>query len=265
LFPRKLIRARKGLALERTEAALFVWLWARQVGLDAGWALARPAPLGPGGPVSPAGFTHALVLMAIDGQTRWIDPSCRVCAPFELPPDLEGADVLSKWAEATPQPTPGSMTVEHGEQGQSRIHLEGSAALSLRLADEPSASLGAAIVEQTGMEEPGAGIDLVVEGSPDPLAIDVVVPWVGTRVLRRRGETVPFEAATALLSYARTQDEDGWIEERLTVQSRTLTPEALRALQDFRSAPPEAAQPDAQAPAPDQEQDEPADDEREEL
>ena len=107
LWPRKLAKARRSAALSPSEAALVMWLYARQLQIDADWAVVRPASSGPGQGPSPAGYNAPALRVRIGADERWIDPACAVCAPFELPPELEGASAIGPGSESTPAPSVG--------------------------------------------------------------------------------------------------------------------------------------------------------------
>lgn len=246
LWPRKLVKARKSGVLTSTEAALILWLYARQAGLRADWALARPAHDGPGYASSPAGYRHGLVRLGGGDDVRWIDPSCRVCGPFELPPHLEGASVLSPGATSTPPPTEGSDALSQVEEGL-RWRLVGPPALQLRLDMQsiPQAERGdaiaervggpgAALVEVEGLGTAGAPIVATVEPGEglgyDPLALPppgpdgtVWLDWVGTRAHRWQSDDDPgpAEVTAGPLTYRRVVT-DGLIEEVLVVSERRI-------------------------------------------
>ncbi len=261
LWPRKLVKARRSLALTRTEMALTLWLYARQLRLDADWALARPATLGRGPAQSPAGFTQALVRVTHQGEDRWIDPVCTVCGPFELPPDLEGASVLGVDG-ATPPPTPGRhlVTVRDGEV---EWQLQGPPALLLRmwLAELPehelSAALashvggvGARLVALEGLERAGAPIRVVTTRGDgalvDPIRLPVPrddgtawVPWVGERRVEWPDHDLPDASVEAgPLRWSRTRRDDR-IVERLVVDERLLAAADVAEIDRARYAPPQ--------------------------
>lgn len=183
--PRPLHASLKSGALSPQEAAWVLSLWARQAGLDASWAWVRPAELGPGSPVSPAGYVEGALAVQIGGQTRWIDVGCASCAPFELRPSLEGASAISRAHLRTSEPTRGAARLAVAEDTFA-LKLEGPAALLLReelrgvQADARGAWLaaryggeGAALVAIDGVEQAGAPIRLAVRGGrpTDPLAL----------------------------------------------------------------------------------------------
>ncbi len=210
LFVRPLVKARRSGALTPTEAMVVTWLYARQLRFDAHWAFARPAPaetLAPDAPEprSPSGYDAPLLLVVTPSGDRWLDPTCGACGPFELPPELEGARLLTSADRArTPEPTPGSLRVEvTGDEVV--VDASGPPALLLRRAldgvpkDERSRALAAAVAgpgarlrEATGVERGGEPLHLVaVRGDglvPDPTALPAPaadgtawLDWVGTR------------------------------------------------------------------------------------
>jgi hypothetical protein len=259
LWPRKLVKARRSGALTSTEAALVLWLYARQAGIRAEWALARPAPEGPGYRTTPAGYTHGLVRLGSGDEVLWVDPSCRVCAPFELPPELQGADVLSPGALSTPPPQPGASSLEEVDDGSLHWHLEGPPALMLRrwlqgvaLAERPAAVAervagpGATLRSIEGLGQAGAPIDAVVVPGDglqlDPLAMLPApegaahwVDWVGTRSASWSTDDDPGPAELAIegLTYRRTVSE-GRVSEHLELTERTVDPSAVTLLEALR-------------------------------
>ncbi|MEZ4316586.1 MAG: hypothetical protein R3F61_03760 [Myxococcota bacterium] len=255
LFPRKLVKARKSGALTSVEAALIVWVQATQARVPTSWAVVFPANRGTGWHTSPEGYTEGLVAVSLDGETRWIDPSCTVCAPFELRPELEGADMLSPIGLRTPEPREGRMSVVDAD-GRRTVDLEGPAALSLRLwltslpaPDRPaalSARFGgesAVLVGSEGLATPGEPIRIVLEGTglPDPL----VPPegawwgWIGERRWERTAteDDRPLHEHQADLCWtART--ESGRRTEILEVRSRTIPETVGAAVEAARHAAP---------------------------
>jgi len=253
LWPRRLVKAKKSEALTSTEAMLITWLYARQAGLRAEWALARPAPDGPGHAASPAGYTHGLLRLGGGDDVRWLDPSCTVCGPFELPPHLEGADVLSPVTATTPAPTEGrEVLVWDGDA--LRWELTGPPALLLRLwLDElpvdararalaaRGAGPGAVVTEVSGLAEAGERITVRAQRRDglvyDPLALPVAdvdseaawFDWVGTRVhtFPTTDDPGPAEVEAGPLHYRRTVT-DGVVIERLTVAERLVGQEHLQ-------------------------------------
>ncbi len=254
LWPRRLGKARKSGVLSRTEATLVMWLYARQQRLRADWAIARPASSGPGATHSPAGYTAALLRVEHEGEVRWIDPECSVCAPFELPPDLEGADVLSRADTTTPPPTVGRLDVVVSNDGEVTWDLQGPPALALRLwlADVPThrtealaerlGGPGASLVILEGLGDAGAPVHLVLRPGqglwPDPLSLPLPadddfgwLDWVGTRTVRWPEHPLPEVQAThGPLVYGRKVADDGGIIETLEVSARLIPGEHLRAM-----------------------------------
>ncbi|MCB9684920.1 MAG: hypothetical protein H6738_15620 [Alphaproteobacteria bacterium] len=247
LFPRRLHKARKSGALTPLEATLTVWLYATQLKLDATWALVRPAPEGPGHPASPAGFVRPLVRVTVDGESRWIDPSCTVCAPFEVHPDLEDADALGPQVEHTGPVTPGVLRVSlDGERVA--WHAEGPPALlaRLRLQSLPDdqrgralaalvAGAGATLVSVEGLENAGEPIDVVARRGTGPVPDPTTLPtpgadgsawlsWVGVRELIGANAEPTGEREVAAATLAR-RDEDGRSVVTLTVRDRLIPPD----------------------------------------
>lgn len=254
LWPRRLQAARRSGVVSPTEAALVTWLYAQQLGLQADWALVRPAPRGPGAPTSPAGLEHALVRLELDGEVRWVDPSCAVCGPFELPPDLEGATALGPGIDHTPDPTPGRWVAEV-DAATIRWRLEGPPALLLRawLADLPAderasglaermAGPGATLLQVDGVGEPGSPITALARRgsglSADPLSLPVPrsddtawVPWIGERTVRWIGRSEePGSGEAGPLRWNRVAVGDDLVE-TLHVSERLLSAEHVRAFE----------------------------------
>lgn len=257
LWPRKLIRARGSGVLSDSEAMLILWVYAQQAAMQADWALARDASRGPGFRTTPAGYDRPLLRIEGGDEVRWIDPGCTVCAPFELRPELEGADVLSPTALRTPPPTEGRQEVVVGAD-KVRWTLSGPAALRLRLWLEPMAGdeRGTALAER--LAGPGAtlvgtqGIDvageaIVIEANRaggvvlDPLALPAVGPegawldWVGERVRSFRTDDDVHEATfqSEAVDYRRTAVE-GVVTERLTVRARQVPAADARVIEALR-------------------------------
>ena len=200
LWPRKLVRARRSGAITPMEATLTLVAWARQLGAEADWVLARPAALGPGSEQSPAGFVHPLLWVRLGEEVRWMDAACGVCAPFELPPEVEGASALGPRVVATPEPSPGSLHATWAEDSVT-WRLEGAAALHLRrwlgsLGSERKRALaehvggqGAVLRSVAGLDDAGAPVEIVTsrgDAPPDPTAEPepgTFVPWMGPRTL----------------------------------------------------------------------------------
>ncbi|MEM6928658.1 MAG: hypothetical protein AAF602_17100, partial [Myxococcota bacterium] len=137
LWPRKLRRAHRAGVLTPTEAALTLWLMARQVGFSAGWAMVRPAtgPDDAGAFRSPAGFDRpVVVLYDLPGANGpvFLDPACEACGPFELPLELWDAPVLAPGLDRTPPPPRGNIEVGIDDEGRRTYRFEGPAALELR-------------------------------------------------------------------------------------------------------------------------------------
>ena len=80
--------------------------------VPSAWGIVMPAPVGEGFYSSPAGYTEGIVGVQTNDGAVWIDVGCRLCAPFELRPHLEGAAMLCPAGPRTPAPTPGAVTVE---------------------------------------------------------------------------------------------------------------------------------------------------------
>lgn len=271
LWVRKLIGARNSGGLTPTEAAVMAWLYALQGRLDARWVLVRPAPDGPGGDASPAGYRSMVVRVDHDGETRWLDPACAVCAPFELRPELEGASALGQEVDHTSDPSPGRWTAAWGPDFV-RWELTGPAALELRrwLQDLPAsdrhdalagrmAGPGASLVEAEGLDQPGAPIRVAARGGTgvraDPLALPPVrpdgtvwLPWVGVRErLVSGGELPPANADGGAIAFDRSRTDDGVVTERLEVRQRLVPAAAVAAVDAARATTP-PVEPTAESP-----------------
>jgi len=257
LWPRRLVKARKAESVTSTEAMLILWLYARQAGLRAEWALTRPAPAGPGHASSPAGYTHGLLRLGTGDDIRWLDPSCTVCAPFELPPHLEGGDILCPATDQGPQPSEGREVLVH-DGDDLRWELTGPAALLLRLwlddvpAEERAKRLGqrlagpgTVVTSVTGLGEAGEPITVRARRGDgllyDPLALPPPDPdgawldWIGPRVHTFPTDDDPggAEITAGPLHYRRTVT-DGTVVERLTVSDRLVAPEHLQQVELLR-------------------------------
>jgi hypothetical protein len=206
LWPRRLRKALASRLLTGPEGAAVLALYMRQADFPARMTLVRPADRGPGDDVCPAGFDAALVRVIVDGVTHWMDPGCPSCAVFELRPELEGATAFAEDVAETPPPTPGVEAITVAGN-QLAVHLEGPAALGLRiaLAEMPSdrraqflaerfGGAGAALVSAEGISTAGSAIDLKIQGTlaEDPLAMPPARPdgtswlgWVGVRTVTR--------------------------------------------------------------------------------
>ena len=206
LWVRKLVKARKSGGLTPVETALYIWIWSMQAQMPAEWVLVRPATSPTGGNVSPAGYTDMLVRITLDGETRWIDPSCGTCASFEVRTDLLGAQALSASVDTTPPPQEGHWTTVMSDEWV-RWELDGPAALALRqwLQTVPEdqqwpalaarmAGEGAELVEAEGVSDPGEPIRVAARGGTEDrthgLTFDapdadgsVWTGWSGDRIL----------------------------------------------------------------------------------
>jgi len=294
LFPRKLIRARKSGSLSETEAMLILWLQAHELALDAQWLLVRPATDGPGYTTSPAGYDHGLLLVGLDGESRWIDPACMVCGPFEVRPFLEEASALGGGLIRTGAPTPGVWSALVGGDGV-RWELAGSAALALRMWLDPIPSTErrqalaermagphATLVDVTGVGEAGAPITATATRGggiiTDPLSLpplrDDGTTWVdtvGERWVRWAGREAPESTYEGdALSYRR-YTEEGDLIEVLTVRQREIGASDVEGLQNARAltrspapAPVEGDGSPAEAPAAPEQEPEPAEEPSEE-
>lgn len=257
LWPRKLVKARKGGLVSDTEAMLILWLYGRQAGLRTDWALVRPAHLGPIDLAVPSGFSGALVRIDGGDEVRFIDAGCLVCAPFEVRPWLEGGTVLSPAGLDTPPPQPGVSELVVGDEEVS-WHVEGPPALLLRLWLEPVPASergralaeriggpGARLLASEGIAEAGAPIDVrVLRGKGlalDPLALPPAdddgawADWVGVRTRRfEAGDVHGASWSDEGTRYTRTVHE-GVVTEVLELDQRAVPRETARVLSALRA------------------------------
>ena len=254
--PRGLHRARRTGAVTSVEAALILRLYALQAHMQATWVLVRPARRGPGWEVVPEGYDQGLLRIAHEGEIRWIDPTCTVCAPFELRPDLEGASALGPGVTETPPPTPGRLEVRVAD-GHTTAELAGPAALLLREAlaaipDEHRQGWLAhrfggprsTLLAVSGIPDLGEPLSVEVEGVDglDPLALPRVegesawLPWVGVRVLDAPGGCGPAELTTEALAWSRTCPSEGRRHETLEVHTRRVPTADLAAVREARAS-----------------------------
>ena len=165
---------------------------------------ATPVPVRPGRAegdgVTPTGFTAAVVVLTVDGERTWIDPTCRLCAPGELPPELWDAPALAEGVARTPAAPMGRIDLAL-DGGALQVALDPAAALAVRrmlLAHPPSergAALGAAFaggaaLRARGLATPGAPVrpdfdrPPTADGGPpalgDPAADPPRAPWPST-------------------------------------------------------------------------------------
>lgn len=252
LWPRKLLKARRSGVVTSVEAALFTSQWAKALRMDALLVLVRPAPLGEGPEISPASYDQAVIAIHYEGELRWQDPTCTVCAPYELRPDMEGASAYAWSLHDTRAPTPGSIVATTSGESTS-YELAGSAALSLRLALQnglgPERTVRAAnwlagggtLTSVEGLAEAGEPVTAVVSaGRPRfwPSRDEdgsTWMGWVGERqwVGAPTGPDSTFE--TDAIGWSRTTT-DGVTTEVLLVKDRRVSGEIRDALAVRREA-----------------------------
>jgi hypothetical protein len=224
-WPRQIMRARRSGVVTPVEAALILRAYALQSKLEADWALVRPASEGPGHTLCPVGYDVGLLRIIHEGETRWIDPGCAACSPFEVRPDLLGASAIGPWVDGTPEPPPGSSRIVVEAGTRVTWTLTGPAALELRLWLEtrPSdgrsellaariAGAGARLVSATGVGDAGADIVIVADAAdarslppPDEVLLPAPRPdgglflsWIGPRSYRWSDEgSAPVEVSVA--------------------------------------------------------------------
>jgi hypothetical protein len=180
------------------EAAMTGALLLQQAHLDATWVLARPRTLGPREALAPVGFDEGLVRVEHQGRAAWIDVGCEACGPFEIRPELVGAEAIGPGPDvvgvvAAPGGLPqgvvlrdglwstegalapsgvGVVRLEVGAPTEAGLvpttwRLEGADALALRreLADVPPGQRLAALRHLLGAP---AGAEVSVEGLAEP-------------------------------------------------------------------------------------------------
>ncbi|MBX2799063.1 MAG: hypothetical protein KTR31_15410 [Myxococcales bacterium] len=260
VWVRPLVKARRSGALTPTEAAIVLVLYARQLQLQADWVLVRPAWRGKGPEQGLSGYVHPLVRLVLEDQAAWVDPTCDVCGPFELPAHLQGASALSPSVQNTPSPRPGSWHVTVTE-AEVRWELTGTAALELRrwLMGLPAAGrtralaarmagAGARLGAIEGLAEAGEPVRAVARRGAglfaDPLDLpspgpagDVWLDWIGERQVTWLDRPQPAEVTEAELSegitYRRVAAEEGW-SEVLSADRRGLGADHLAQLRELR-------------------------------
>ncbi len=184
LRPRRLVRLQRSGWSTPWESALLLSRLLRQARLAATPIPVRPRSSGPVPPEVPVGYTQAVIFVedAEQGkQTAWgpgyfLSPTCRVCAPGELPPGLWGSQVL----------TPGQQNLPLGPEPEIRVEQQGTAlslslsppaalALRIRLLGVSPSERAAALPEllglpalalqsQEGLQSPGSEVALVLGG-----------------------------------------------------------------------------------------------------
>ncbi len=140
----------------------------------------RPSTWGLVDGASPGGHDRAAVRLRLDGVESWLDPTCPVCAPGELAPDLWGAQALADGIDRSPPPPAATIGGSLSEDGVLDLILNPPAALVLRLAlldsppDERGARLpalmglpGATLLEQEGLGSPGQPVRLRLRVDPE--------------------------------------------------------------------------------------------------
>ncbi|MEN0062013.1 MAG: hypothetical protein AAGA48_07650 [Myxococcota bacterium] len=199
LWPRKLRSAWRSGAITPTEAALTTRLFARQLGFEADWGFVQAdAPPEASAEGSPARFTHPVVIMrGLDGMDdpSFIDPSCEVCATFELPFALWDAPVLSPGLGRTPPPPIGAVSVDALPQGDGDViyvFYKTHALLARRLAAsgvDLTQWLGGpgATGEVEGLDRLGENVKVVVR-NPTTLYDPLRLPQTAARVRVRPGK-----------------------------------------------------------------------------
>ena len=209
LHPRPLNAAWRSEWATAVEQGLILHRMLGQERFRPGWVLTGDNP----DLATLTGFDTALVTVRMDGEVRWIDPGCTVCAVGELPTrwaghPAVGIDVTSAGDDPRPNAGLAPYTTEVpvaagrltrsmalvGDRFHVRFHAVGAAALWLRealvgvdpalrpqrLADVlgmPDATL----VSATGLPDAGAPVTLELEGgrAPGDPACGEDPPWSG--------------------------------------------------------------------------------------
>lgn len=270
LFPRKLIKARGTRAISTVEGALTLWTQLAQEQVASTWGIVMPAPLDPSGTgfySSPAGYSEGVVGVQTADGAVWIDVGCRMCAPFELRPHLEGAAMLCPAGPKTPPPTPGEVTVEDrvGDEGSTRhVVLSGPAALieRQRLSMVPPDARQAALQDHwcgsckltagVGLGKPGQPIQLDFEVTGDPIdpldasrfasGFDDWHDWIGTRRWSRPGDAAEHSWSEAGVAWSRTVTA-GMVVETVALEDRRLPADLWTRWTAARASEPAAPAP----------------------
>jgi len=252
LWPRHLVTARRERVLSSIEAALVLSLYLNQKRFRADWVLVRPAPDHPGGAVSPAGYTEALVRVELDGEVRWMDPGCPMCGGFEIRPELSGASALGPEVFTTPAPTLGSERLVATDE-ELIVELSGPPALELRRwlsavhPDRRHAALAnrfvddGELVDAAGLVVPGERVRVVLRADepevpswsgPRDRGTDLWWPWVGTHT--RAGVDGEKAIAEGEGWSWRREVFDGEMTETLTIHERAMSYASHETLQAAR-------------------------------
>jgi len=190
LKPRQLTQVRKSRWGTPWEQALLLTRYLRQLKIDALPVPVRPVSAGHIEPAVPIGYTAALVRVRLEGNERWIDPACAVCAVGEIRPGLWGGQALSVGLESVPE-MPGTHTWEilGSPDGASRrytLQMTAPWSTSLRrhLARVPVSDRTGAVLEWAGL----AGVLQSHQGLSDlggPVTLRFTVPVEATEQAQR--------------------------------------------------------------------------------
>jgi|GEM_PF-2294232 len=179
LKPRKLHQVRRSRWATPWEHALLLTRYLRQLKIDALPVPVRPLSDGRIEPAVPDGYAAATVRIRIDGEERWVDPSCGVCAVGEVRPGLWGGQALSAEISALPEQAEARWEQSHTDGAEVRNYtlvLTAPWSVSLRqhlaraaVEQRPAAILGwvgidgARLVSHDRIGELGSPIQLQLE------------------------------------------------------------------------------------------------------
>jgi hypothetical protein len=179
LRPRPLMRVVSSGWATSVERALVLHRLLLQERFAARWVLTGPHA----DPTTLTGYDRMLVTVEVDGETRWIDPSCAECAPGEVSVALLGCAAIGG-APQVPS-APGHLARRLrivGDRFEATFDASGAAARWLReaVASVESDRRDATLAEHLGM--PGAAVG-TIDGLTT-LGAPVHVSLSGTRAPR---------------------------------------------------------------------------------
>ncbi len=191
LHPRQLNRAWRSGWLTPVERGLVLDRMLMQGRIVSAWALTGSAP----DPLTLTGFDHMLLAAQLGEREVLLDPACAACAFDEVSTKVVGKPALGATRVVPLSPGTLERTIKLvGTEFQVHVKATGAGALWLReavwgLSDARRDAVlgehlgldGAKIAATTGLDEPGAPVelDLTGERSPKPLFSDTEAPWIG--------------------------------------------------------------------------------------